>query len=174
MEITQSGDSSFLIKGEKTAAINPPDKAPDADVVLFTERKRRPKLIVNGPGEYEIRGVLIASLALGDVLAHAVEVDGINVLCLPDSTRRLAQRDIEVIGPVDVLLISAADAGAAQAAMADLSPRVVIPFGAQAEALCSAVGVKEVTPQARFSWNGVSTAPKAVLLKSTPARKRAA
>src|ERR687886_2335735 len=136
MEISYGGGASFLIKGERTVVINPVDKTVQADIVLRTDRKRATKLLVNGPGEYEIGGVLIASLASGDRMVHAVEVDGINVVHVTPDERRLSERDLETIGKVDVLLVEAGDLRLAQTAVSDLIPRVIVPFGPHAVEVC--------------------------------------
>lgn len=174
MDISYAGGASFVIKGERTVVINPTGAAAKAHVVLHSERQRARKLIVNGPGEYEIGGVLIASVRSGRSLAHAVEVNGINVVCLTGRCKDMDPSEMAALGRVDVLLVGADDLQAAREAVAALTPRVVIPFGTQAAEVCAAAGVKAVTPQPRFSWNGTGTPPKAVLLKAPGTRKRAA
>lgn len=172
MEITYAGANSFLLKGERTIAINPTAAGERGHIALYTRRQKSKKLLINGPGEYEVGGVLVTSVALGEEIAHAVEVDGINVLHLTGDARKLSERDLTSIGKVDVLLVDTADVKQAENAVSDLVPRVVIPFGAHAAEICATAGVKDAQPQARFSWNGVAASTKAVLLKA-PARKRA-
>lgn len=177
MDITYTGGASFVVKGERTIAINPAARKTDADIVLHSVRQKRGKLVINGPGEYEIGGVLIATVeAGGKTLIHALEVDGINVVHLGGNAGSLLERDLATIGPVDVLLLDASDLRSAQSAVASLTPRVVIPFGDQAEAVVAAVGVPKAERQSRFSWNGTTTPARAVLLKvpGTRARKGAA
>jgi len=171
MEITYAGAASFVLKGERTVVINPTASTERAHISLHTRRQKSKKLLVNGPGEYEVGGVLITSIALGDEIVHAVEVDGINVLHLSGDVRCLTERDLTAIGKVDVLIVDCRDLKQAQNAVSDLGPRVIVPFGPHAAGLCAAAGVKDAQPQARFSWNGVTTPPRAVLLKE-PAKKR--
>jgi hypothetical protein len=171
MEITYAGANSFVLKGERTVVINPSASTERADIPLYTRRQKSKKLLINGPGEYEIGGVLVTSVALGDDLVHAVEVDGINVLHLTGDARKLTDRDLSAIGKVDILLVEAAELKQAQNAVSDLTPRVVIPFGAHAAEVCATSGVKDAQPQARFTWNGVTAPARAMLLKE-PAKKR--
>jgi hypothetical protein len=161
-----------VIKGERTVAINPAAKSETGHIALYTIRQKGTKLLANGPGEYEIGGVLITSVAQDTGMAHAVEVDGINVHHLPGDARKLSDRDLAAIGKVDVLLVDSTDLKRAQNAVTDLVPRVVIPFGANAVEVCAVAGVKGAEPQNRFSWNGLSAPPKAVLLKE-PGKRRA-
>jgi hypothetical protein len=174
MEITHLGDASFLLKGERSVAINPPSAA-GADIVLHSERRDGRKLLVNGPGEYEIAGVLIVTVRpnreLTDLI-HAVNVEGLNVLHLSRSSARLTDDDLTVIGKVDVLIIGSEDVKAAEDLAVNLSPRVLIPFGAHAEQLCAMFGAREAPAQTRFSWNGAGAPPRAVLLKAPAARRR--
>ena len=178
MDITYLGGHSFVLKGEHTIAINPPAGSPRSDITLHSKRQARSKEIVNGPGEYEIRGSLIVTLELGPcdatTLIHAVEVGGLAVVHLGPTVRDLSERAISDLGRVDILLVNADDLRAAQAAVTDLSPRLIIPYGAHAGELCAALGVKDPQPQARLVWNGLTPQLKVVLLKTAGTKRRAA
>lgn len=178
MEITYAGDASFRLKDTCTVAINPAEKAEAGTVTLYTERKAATKNLIAGPGEYEIAGALIATVPLGAPdsphLAHAVNMDGTNVLHIGSRIQILDENAVTAIGRIDVLIVNADDLAIAQQTVSDLMPRVVVPFGSQAEALCAALGVKEPQPALRFTWSGTGMPPKAVLLKAPGRRKRAA
>jgi hypothetical protein len=170
MEITYGGKASFFLKGETSVVID----GSDASIKLYTTRQRSQKLKANGPGEYEIGGVLVTTLDVGGSYAHAITLDEINVLHLSGDPSKLSTRDIESLGRIDILIVRADDARAAQSAIGDITPRVVIPFGNNAAEVASASGVKDAEPQNRFAWNGVVTPPKAVLLKEPAGKKKAA
>jgi hypothetical protein len=176
MEIIYHGDASFLLKAEPSVAINP-TAAAGADIALHSERRNARRLIVNGPGEYEIGGALIVTLRpdkQASHCVHAVNLDGVNVLHSSQSSISLTDGDLTAIGKVDVLIIASDDLKAAEALAVDLSPRVLIPFGPNAEQLCAMLGAREAPAQARFAWNGTGNPPRAVLLKAqTAPRKRA-
>jgi hypothetical protein len=178
MDITYLGGHSFLLKGDCTLAINPPAGTPRQDITLHSGRKARSKEIVNGPGEYEIGGCLIVTLELGprdaSDLAHAIEIGGLHVVHLGTAIRPLNDRAVADLGRVDVLLVNTDDLRAAQTAVTDLTPRLVIPYGSHATELCTALGVKDARQQPRLSWNGSTPQPKAVLLKPAVAKRRAA
>lgn len=174
MDITYAGDDSFLLRGEVTVAINPTAKA-DARIRLFSDRRREKKLIVNGPGEYEIGDVLITTVPVGKGrLAHAMDLGGIRVLHLPDARTAFDDRTLLEIGRVDILLLAADDLAAAGRVIGDLAPRAVLPYGPFADQVCALVGVKDAEPQPRFNWNGVTALPKATLLKVPGTRRRSA
>jgi hypothetical protein len=170
MEITYGGKAAFTVRGEKSVSID----GPEADIALFTTRQKKAALKINGPGEYEVGGVLITSLEVSGTLLYAITLDDINVAHISTSTAGLTERDLAALGRIDVLLVQASDQKAAHEAIADLSPRVVIPFGPTAPAIAAALGVKNAETQPRFIWNGVSAPPKAVLLRESGTRKKAA
>jgi hypothetical protein len=178
MDIAYLGDHSFLVKGERIVAINPPAGTARPDIALHSRRQARSKEIVNGPGEYEIGGCLIVTVELGpreaSTLAHAIEVGGLNVVHLGTIIGALSDRAAAGLGRADVLLVNTDDLRAAQEAITNLTPRLVIPYGPHAAELCAVLGVKDARPQPRLSWNGITTQPKAVLLKPLATRRRAA
>jgi hypothetical protein len=170
VDISYLGENRFLIRGEGTVAVNPERAVPDATVTLHGSKQKRNAGFVNGPGEYEIGGVLIVSLAVGErgsgELAHSFEVGDLNIVYLGDRLHALTERDVMALGAIDVLIINANSVPLARETVRDLTPRVVIPFGIGAEDLVKSLGIADPQPQAKFSWNGVTKAPAAVLLKA--------
>jgi hypothetical protein len=178
MEVTYLGGSSFSVRDERTVAINPGKGPNGADVELYSKRLQRKGLIVSGPGEYEIRGVLVLTVAAARGarvgLAHGIQVGALNVVHLDVIPEEIATSDLSHLGQVDVLVVNADDLKAAETAVRELTPRVVLPYGGRAAELCAELGVKDAKPLARWSWNGTASTPKAVLLKAPPATRRAA
>lgn len=99
--------------------------------------------VVNGPGEYEISGVLIIGVAIyhdtqrgqirGKNTAYVMEVDGISVCHLGDLGHVPSSEQMEEMGDVDVLLLpvgggSSISAAIAAEVMRQLDPNVVIPM----------------------------------------------
>ncbi len=178
MEITYLGNASFQLRGERVILVNPSQKPTADSIVLYSTRRNDGKQIVDGPGEYEIGGVLIITAAAGPkdfpTLVHSITLGDLNLVHLSAGGHDLSERAIEAMGKVDILLVQAEDTAAAQAAIQKLEPRVIIPFGSQALELCTALGVRQLRAESRFSWNGTTNSPKAVLLKPSAAKKRAA
>jgi hypothetical protein len=170
MEIIYGGKTAFTLRGDRTVSID----GGEADIALFTKRQKNAALKINGPGEYEVSGVLITTLARAGALLHAVTLDDLNIAHVSGNPGALSERDLAAIGRIDILLLEAHEVRAAQAVIADLSPRVVIPFGPAAQGVAAATGVKSAEPQSRFSWNGSGTPPRAVLLKEPTAKRKAA
>lgn len=175
MDITYLGHTSFEFRADATVVIDPPSPRP-ADLTLYTSRQKGEHCLVNGPGEYEIGGILVvtAAAARSPNLTHAIGLASLNLVHLGARIEPLHERDLEAIGKVDILLLPADELPTAQKAVGILEPRIVLPFGAGAALLCAALGERDVQEKARFSWNGVSPVPRAVLLKQSPATRRVA
>ncbi len=177
MDISYRGGSSFLITGDTSISLDPTTEAGKDVLVLHTKRQKAAKHRVSGPGEYEISGVLVVTFPVGgfrsEVLAHAFEVSGINILHISGNVT-IEPTDLESIGRVDVLMVDTSDLKAAETLAREVAPRVVIPFGKHGTELVATLGVKDPQPVARFVWNGSSAVPRAVLLKETSTRTRAA
>ncbi len=174
MEISYGGGASFLLKDERTVTINPERQAEKADIAVYSTRKAWKRLIVDGPGEYEIGGVLIRTIQLAERLAHSIAVGGLNVVFLDAVPANLGPEDVEPLGRTDVLVVRTDDLPAAQGAIRELLPRVVVPFGAGVEEACAALGVTDSKPAVRWAWNGSGTPPKVVRLKAPGAKRRRA
>jgi len=178
MEIMYLGQASFQLRGERVVDVNPIQKPARGNIALYSTRQSTRQLVVDGPGEYEIGGVLIATAQAGSkdsgVLVHSVTMGNLNLVHLTVGGDDLSERALEDLGKVDILLVQADEVAEAQAAIQKLEPRVVIPFGSQAMELCIALGVPQPRTETRFSWNGTTNAPKAVLLKPSGAKRRAA
>lgn len=64
MDIAIASENSFKIKSKNTVFIVNPDSKIDGDVVILTDKPSsysqfQGKLVIDGPGEYEVSGVLI-------------------------------------------------------------------------------------------------------------------
>jgi len=154
------GHSCFRIKGSQAVIITdpfPPDLGyslgkPAANIVTvshqhlshsFVQGVGGEPRIVQGPGEYEISGVLIIGVATfhddeggqkrGKNTVYLMEVDGISVCHLGDLGHVLTSEQVEEIGDVDVLLLPVGGVSTIGAPMAaevirQLEPKAVVPM----------------------------------------------
>ena len=154
------GHSCFRIKGSQAVVITdpfPPDLGyslgkPTADIVTVSHQHPSHSYVqgiggeprtIQGPGEYEISGVLIIGVATfhdaeggkkrGKNTVYLMEVDGISVCHLGDLGQVLTSEQVEEIGDVDVLLLPVGGASTIDAAMAaevirQLEPKAVVPM----------------------------------------------
>ena len=193
MEISWLGHSCFRIKGRQTTIITDP-YAPDlgyslgkptADIVTVSHQhpghsyvkgvSGGPKLIT-GPGEYEIRGVLVIGVATfhdaekgrkrGINTVYLMEVDEVSVCHLGDLGHVLTASQTEAMDNVDVLLLPVGGMSTINAPMAaevvrQLEPKVVIPMHYKTPAIkrelesvekfFKEMGVKQLEPQPKLS-----------------------
>lgn len=198
MQINWLGHSCFKIVGKQTTVVMDPF-APDMGYSLGSPTARivtvshdhpghsyvqgvgdAPKR-VNGPGEYEIAGVLIVGIATyhdadggktrGTNTVYVIEIDDIAVCHLGDLGHLLTAAQVEEIDHVDVLLVpvggvSTINAPVAAEVVRQLEPKVVIPMHYQTRALkrelepvdrfLREIGAKEVGSQPKLSLTKTS------------------
>ena len=194
MDITWLGHSCFRIRGSHATVITdpyPPDLGyslgkPTAHIVTVSHQhpghsyvqgvSGGPKLIT-GPGEYEIRGVLVIGVATfhdadrgrkrGRNTVYIMEVDEVSVCHLGDLGHVLTAEQVEEIDNVDVLLLPVGGVSTINAPMAAevvrrLEPKVVVPMHYKTQAISrelgsverflKEIGVKQITPQPKLSF----------------------
>jgi L-ascorbate metabolism protein UlaG (beta-lactamase superfamily) len=104
-----------------------PTKA--GDLVLFTTPTEKPKveakLVIDGPGEYEVAGVSVKGMS--------VRADDLNLVITGHIYPELSEEELETIGLVDILCIPiggngyTVDAAGALSVIKKIEPKVVIP-----------------------------------------------
>ena len=193
MDISWLGHSCFRIRGSRATVITDP-YSPDLGYSLGKTTARivtvshqhpghsyvqgiggQPR-VVDGPGEYEISGVLIIGIATfhdgergrkrGKNTVYLMELDEISVCHLGDLGHVLSGEQVEEIDNVDVLLlpvggVSTIDAPIAAEIVRQLEPKAVIPMHYKTPALSwelepvdrflKEIGAKEVNPLPKLS-----------------------
>ena len=139
MEIVKISPSSVKIKSKLGAfAIDPVDTkgTVEADAVLFLNRTLKQQdinvptntVIINGPGEYEIKGVKFTGLGRGDKIAYSGRFDNVDTLIVKassfNSTKELARE-------CNILLVEA-DEIVDQSLVALTNASVVVLYGEKA------------------------------------------
>ena len=117
MEIKKIDNQSIYLKGKKeNVLINPGKEVRDgakysSRIFLFTSEKYDglgfdgDKILIKGPGEYEVGGVEINGYSTGgDNALYVINIDGIKVVFLGDLDESLTDKRIEKIDSADVLL----------------------------------------------------------------------
>jgi len=198
MEITWLGHSCFRIKGSHATVITDPYPPtlgyslgkPAAHIVTVSHQHENhayvqgvggePRLIT-GPGEYEIKDVLIIGVATfhdaekgverGKNTVYLIEIDEVSVCHLGDLGHVLTAEQVEEIDNVDVLLLpvggmTTINAPVAAEVVRQLEPKVVIPMHYKTEAMSwelepvdkflKEVGVKQPESQPKLSLTRAS------------------
>ena len=193
MDINWLGHSCFQIKGAHATIVTDPYSPdlgyslgkPTAQIVTVSHQHPGHSYVqgvggelrsINGPGEYEISGVLIIGMATfhdeekgskrGKNTIYLMEIDEVSVCHLGDLGHVPTAEQVEEIEDVDVLLlpvggVSTIDAPMAAEVVRQLDPKVVVPMHYKTEALnrqlepvdkfLREMGVKGVTPQPKLS-----------------------
>lgn len=156
---------------------------PDHNNVSGVRPMRERLFVINGPGEYEVGGVLITGVRTyhdkvkgaerGPNTVYVIHLDEIAFCHLGDLGHELNQTQLEEIGSVDVLFVPVGGGetitpAEACSVIAQLEPRVVVPihFGvgqtipgcdlAPLERFIHEMGLKDVTPEERLSLTAAS------------------
>lgn len=137
MEISRLQDS-IKIKTKTVSLVVEPHGINDAEVEIFTEDSSKffqkndgEKLIIKGPGDYEIKGVAISGERKGDDVIYRIN-DGQYTIILASlsAVSKIEIEDDESIGAVVLKLNSKFDEGA----VAPLSSSLILLYGDEANA----------------------------------------
>lgn len=188
MEINYLGHAAFRIKG-KTATVVTDPYAPEhvglkfpkhiaADIVTVSHdhpdhnaihQIEGAAYVVNGPGEYEIKGVGIIGLSTfhdeekgakrGKNTIYRIEMDGLSIVHLGDLGHTLSVAEVDSLGGVDILMIPVGglytiDPAAAVAVINEIEPSIVIPMRYSRDELAAflkEIGTENVVPQPKLT-----------------------
>ena len=148
-----------------------------------------PFKIISGPGEYEVKGVLILgcpSLSQGKRVGtwFKIEMDELVLCHLGQLKEPISSADVEALADVDVLFVPVAGDGesidpAKAVEMINLiEPRVVVPMhyepsalgvsGTPVEKFCHEIGQTGVTPQPKLTVTKTSLPAEPVVVVLEP------
>jgi len=151
------GDSSFKIKGKVAQIlINPLGgklAGLEADVVLLTKNEQvkakqdTKPFVIAGPGEYEIKGINVVGSPLSNYTFYQFLIDGVSFAHLGELSEKLAQKQLEVLGNIDVLMLGVSqNPKVAVEIVSQLEPAIVLPMhegesrGSQIEQFLKQIG----------------------------------
>jgi L-ascorbate metabolism protein UlaG (beta-lactamase superfamily) len=145
MEISYLGGGSVRLSGKQINLLCDPIASGKADVVTLSQPEMKnpatAKMVLDGPGEYEIQNSLItgvpARLHIDEAgergTMYVITVDGVNVLVTGNIAPGLSDSQVEAIGDVDVLVVPVGghgltlDATGAVELVSRLEPKYVVP-----------------------------------------------
>jgi len=143
MEIRRQNIGSLVIRGKKESILIDPQESSEITerIVIYSKKrdivpKIDEKVIIAGPGEYEVGGVEIVGIRSGDEgdLIYLLAVDGVKIGLLPNSENKINDKKIDRIGELDVLLVNIDEKNGGSAKFIlgiarKLGANYVIPFG---------------------------------------------
>lgn len=106
-----------------------PEKAVPGSIALIASPQEFPsREIVSWPGEYDIAGITIRGIGHeeGQKVSYVFTVDGVRIACPALPLEPWGDHDIEQLGDVHVLVLSAEDPKLCQKMLDDVDPRVLL------------------------------------------------
>jgi L-ascorbate metabolism protein UlaG (beta-lactamase superfamily) len=171
MELTWYGRTCIRIRGRDAvvvadpyqSVVGPTGRGISGDVVTFSHPDDNPlprakgrysrdgktllptslenAFVLDGPGEYEVKEVLVTGVRtyrddargaeLGKQTAFLIEVDGLHTIHLGEIGHLLSEEKLSDIGPVDIACVplgGSLSPSHAAAVIAQLDPRIVVPM----------------------------------------------
>lgn len=157
MEISRLQDSSIKIKTKTVAIVVEPTGEGDGEVVILTDdpskyfQKEQEKLIVRGPGDYEVSGVTISGERKGEDVIYKVSDGNFTVIVAQFSAvNKVEIENDENISAVVLGLNSKFDEGK----VASLTSSLILLYGKEENAPASASKKEKVNLKKRDELEG--------------------
>lgn len=155
MEITYLSEDSLKIRGKHiTLLINPVSISTktQGDAALFfnhiqtTPKNAEVRLLIEGAGDYEIGGVKISGVQLGDSIYYNILFDGIDIFVSKISSLTKAKDSLR---EYEVVLLQS-NAVMEQAIVTAFNPNVFVFWGSQATENIKSLGKEDITGTSKF------------------------
>jgi len=155
MEISRLSENAVKIKGKTVViGIDPTAGKGPIDAAVLLNRSLSPKeiitdgdpLIINGPGEYEIKGIKMSGLGKKNDIVYSARIDNIRVCCMNASA---LPKTKDILEECEIVLINA-DNIPDQKLLIGLNPNVVVLYGQFSEESAKALG-KESVPVGKYT-----------------------
>lgn len=152
MEIEYKGANGLMFKAgsvglvvdPKLSLVGQPDMKTEGVIEVVSESrfttKIKPKILIDGPGEYEVSGVSVRGVSAKShydpeikAVIYRLDIGGFRVAVLGHVASPLSEVQLETIGVVDVVTIPVGgngytlDAHEAAAIVRQIDPKIVIP-----------------------------------------------
>ncbi|HUY61475.1 MAG TPA: MBL fold metallo-hydrolase [Candidatus Dormibacteraeota bacterium] len=184
MELTWLGGGTVLARGrDARVLINPPEDPSflqsvrgGVDLVVRSDGQANALRPVTGPqvlarpGEYEVRGITVRGVAVGDAVVFVCDVDEVGIGATGNQVTAISEDEQDALGKIDVLILPVGGGpGPAPAAaarlVARLQPSVVVPVQyatglleeaglAGLEPFASEMGMQQWTAQPKLTLTG--------------------
>lgn len=144
MTISWYGEACFLLEsGETRILIEPPQKESGlnpprlkSDILIYSRPKEAEPaetFIIDGPGEYEVKGVNVLGVADEENTLYNIEIDGIKISHLGFLGKDLDNETMAIINEPDIILVPIGDGNVLDAEKAmklinKIEPSVAIPM----------------------------------------------
>lgn len=158
MDIVLLSENSLRIKGKSASiVINPTPSSgkTEAQGVLklweypgFSDQKvEEERILIVGPGDYEVGGIKVSTTRVGDKLVARLEVDGVKVLV---GTGENIIKIADKVEGADIALINS-DEAFNYSGLSSVEPRVLLAYGIKKEEFRKSLGKESIPPVSKFS-----------------------
>lgn len=173
MEISYLGKNSVRIAGRAVTFVSDPQagagKKSTADVSLITEgaNEAAAGLAIDCPGEYEVKGIMITGMPVGEGTAYVIQGDSSKIGLLTNVTDDLSAEALEQLSELDALVIVAEGFEL----VGKLEPKYVIPLGSgdALKKFLEELGATGNEPQSKLKITGRDVPEETTVVALTPA-----
>ncbi len=143
MTISWYGEACFLLESngvrilieppQKDSGINPPRLKSDILIYSKAQNSETDAFIINGPGEYEIKGINILGIADEENTLYNIEIDEIKISHLGFLNKDLDDEKMALVNEPDIVLVPIGnndilDAETAMKVINKIEPSIAIPM----------------------------------------------
>lgn len=170
MKISWIKDGTFLLKTEQSKVLIEADASlsevfgeNDIDFVTYSRREGvlKSKLVLDWPGEYEVKGIGIDGISLNrkngeEITVFILKIGKVRVCHLGFLDRVLTDKEVSSLGDIDILFVPVGggdvlDAKQAHNLCEAIDPRMIIPMNyTDAEMFKKEMGIKEGEEEKTF------------------------
>lgn len=150
LTFTALSPTSFKLQnGDATLTVFPDKAAKDGITLSALPEEKESKGVISWPGEYNMSGVSVRGIGHDDgkQVSYVADPDHVRCAFLSDPVNDWTDKQIEAVGDIDVMVMTAADVKLTQKLVDEFDPRVLILLpGKDKEALKSVekvIGVKQ-------------------------------
>lgn len=163
LTFTTLGGSCVRITGAERPLLIFPDPAKiekNALSLLAEPEEEQHEGVISWPGEYNVAGVSVRSIGHGEgrQVSYVMELDDIRCGFLSSPLQPWTDKQLELVGDIDILVLPAENQKTAQVLIDEFDPRVLIltPTGDKEAfaAIAKLVGVKPESTMEEFKLKG--------------------
>lgn len=174
MEVSVLGKNSVRLAARNVTFVSDPEagagKKSTADVSLITSAEANESaagLVIDGPGEYEVKGAMITGFPVGEGTAYVIHTDNATAGILSNTEETLSGDAQEQLSELDVLFIAAEG----YELIGKLEPKYVIPLGSgePLKKFLDEMGAASVEPVAKLKVSNRDVPEETTVAVLTPA-----
>lgn len=144
MDISLADSKSFKIKTKAASVL--------VGEVIKIDRTESDQFVIDAAGEYEVSGISVVGLSVGNAIFYVVEAEGMRIAVVGKSDKKLLAENLSELGSIDIALIPTdMDAKIAVEIARQLDPWVMIPSGFNPTVFLKELGTTAYEPVPKYS-----------------------